>query len=96
MSFFGENAWDEQVDGPTIRNIHDHILDQLPDHHHWQGCIFQFNDSNVSDVMEQLIWSGILDCTVPDSLYTIACKIQRRPFGMTTLRLVVGYIYDII
>ena len=92
---FSKNETSFEEPSATIHEIRNRILNLLPDHHHWEGCIFQFNDSDVPNIMEQLIWSGYLDCSVPDALYTIACKVHRRPFGQTSLRLVVGYIYDI-
>jgi hypothetical protein len=80
----------------TPSMIRESIIAILPDHHSWEGCVFQFNDSDFPNMMEQLILSGYLDCSVPDALYTIACKIQRRPFGQTALQLVIGYVYDIM
>ena len=96
MTFIIDTPNKNESDNVTLRIIRDRINNLLPDHHTWEGCIFQFNDSDLSNIMEQLIWSGYLDCSVPDSLYTIACKVQRRPFGQTSLKLVVGYIYDIL
>lgn len=96
MTFHFESAYETPAEAQTPRMIRERIIGLLPDHHSWEGCIFQFNDSDLPNIMEQLIWSGYLDCSIPDALFTIACKIQRRPFGQTSLKLVIGYIYDIL
>ena len=100
MSNFGSQMTFQCTDVlPEIQTplmIRERIIGILPDHHSWEGCIFQFVDSDFPNMMEQLVWSGYLDCSVPDALYTISCKIQRRPFGQTALQLVIGYVYDLI
>lgn len=96
MTFSTEASWDSPADSGAIRRIREKITGLLPDHHYWQGSIFQFIDTSIPDIMEQLIYSGFLDCSVPNAMYTIAGKVIKRPFGMTTVRIVVGYVADIL
>lgn len=97
MTFIGDGSFENSgTESGTVRRIQDKIVHLLPDHHYWQGALFQFSDSSVSGIMEQLILSGFLDCTIPHAMYTIGGKVTKQPFGMTSVRVVVGYVADII
>jgi hypothetical protein len=90
---------DESDQSGFAINFHDlkeQIAELLPDHHYWQGCLYQFTDSSVTDIMEQIIWSGFLDCTVPNAMYTLSLKVQNQPFGMTTVKIMAGYVADLM
>jgi hypothetical protein len=96
MTFAADMSWETPVDASAIKRLKDRITPLLPDRHYWQGSIYTFIDTSLPDIMEQLIFSGILDCTVPNSIYTLGCKVVKRPFGMTTVRVVVGYLVDVL
>jgi hypothetical protein len=96
ITFAADMSWETPVDSSAIRRLKDRITGLLPDRHYWQGSIFTFVDTSLPDIMEQLILSGILDCAVPNSIYTLGCKVVKRPFGMTSVRIVVGYLVDIL
>ena len=38
--------------------------------------------------------SGLLDVSIPDTLFAIGVEIVGRPFGMFSVRVVIGHIID--
>eukprot|EP00026_Physarum_polycephalum_P000898 Phypoly_transcript_00899.p1 GENE.Phypoly_transcript_00899~~Phypoly_transcript_00899.p1 ORF type:complete len:611 (+),score=61.71 Phypoly_transcript_00899:2035-3867(+) len=71
------------------------ILAVLPDHHSWVGKPYHFYHSNLDEIMHQLVWTGILDCTVPQALYAVGAQIFDYPWGLKSVWVYIGYCTDL-
>ena len=96
MTFAAENVWENPIDSSSIKKIREKIAHLIPPHYYWQGCLFQFSDTNLIDIMDQFIRSGYLDYCSSDCMYTLALYVIKKPLGMTNARLIIGYLYNLV
>eukprot|EP00842_Homolaphlyctis_polyrhiza_P002897 jgi/Hompol1/3608/HPOL_003301-RA len=79
-----------------ISKLKKSIVPILPDRHYWYGNMFQFMDCDPDGILEQLVSTGILDVSIPDAMLTIGVRVILQPFGMFTVRVVMGYVADLL
>ncbi|KAJ3369566.1 hypothetical protein HDU91_007073 [Kappamyces sp. JEL0680] len=79
----------------------DGSLDQLctdlvPPRHFWNGNLYQFSDNDRNSIFEHLVAAGVLDVSLPGTLFGIGVEITPKPFGMFAVRVLVGHVQDIV
>ncbi|KAI8815052.1 hypothetical protein BJ742DRAFT_782165 [Cladochytrium replicatum] len=74
----------------------DVIAPYLPDRHTWNGRVVFVREASIEEMMEALLSTGILDCSVPRVTYALGIRSFREgAFGVRGTWIAVGYISDI-
>jgi len=84
-----------EIDRSFLHKIENEILNVLPDHHMWYGKPYHFHASDIDEIMHQLVWTGILDCTVPHAFYALAAQVFEYPWGLQSVWVYIGYCFDL-
>jgi hypothetical protein len=50
---------------------------------------------SIGELMQQIESTGLCDCSFPNTIYAIAAYVTTYEWGMTSVWLYVGYMYDI-
>ncbi|KAI8920524.1 hypothetical protein BC831DRAFT_478987 [Entophlyctis helioformis] len=96
------DAFDEGI----MTRLKSSVVRLLPDRHYWQGSMFQFMDCEAEGILEQLgkdqiacnhaILDGRAGCQHPDVMITIGVRVIQQPFGMFTVRVIIGHVADLL
>ena len=75
--------------------LDENLLPFVPDHHIWFGRPLHFTSSHHHDILAQLRWTGMLDYSIPNVLYALACKIFPYAWGLESVWVYLGYLYNV-
>lgn len=84
-----------RVEQEFINMVDKEILSVLPDHHSWFGRPYHFYHSNVDEIIKQIEWTGIINCSVPQALYAVGAQVFNYPWGLQSVWVYVGYTFDL-
>mmetsp|Transcript_20343 Transcript_20343/g.33401 ORF Transcript_20343/g.33401 Transcript_20343/m.33401 type:complete len:177 (+) Transcript_20343:226-756(+) len=84
------------ADRSLIARALDRIQAELaPPHMLWHGRPLNFTTAKVDVIMQQLAWTGILDCSVPGTVYAFGAQVFQYPWGITSVWVYIGYFSDL-
>eukprot|EP01135_Chromosphaera_perkinsii_P005549 Nk52_evm98s352 gene=Nk52_evmTU98s352 len=81
-----------QFEKDILQRIENKVVGVIPPGHVWKGRIFHFFKKDASGILEELIRSGFVDCTVQGTAYACALKAYPWPFGLCSVWVILGQI----
>ena len=75
-----------------MKKIHNKITSIIPNGCYWNGRIFHFATKDVSEILDTLIQSGILDWSAHNVAYAITLKTYLWPFNTYSTWMIVGQV----
>lgn len=85
----------ESDDVSFLQRVQDEVIEFIPNHTIWYGIPIHFSTDLLVDIMQQLESIGILDCSVPHALFTLAVQVFTYSWGLRSVWVYIGYIIDL-
>ncbi|KAJ3325057.1 hypothetical protein HDU76_013262 [Blyttiomyces sp. JEL0837] len=95
QTFLKDNSLLE-LDANLPREIAEDLLEFLPPRHAYKGYVLHFKDVDLEAIVDQLVSTGILDASVPGMMWVVAARVFHQPFGMASVWVGIGFMWDII